>query len=132
MEDAISIAACLRKAGSRIGISNATNVHTLLRFERVSCLQAFGVRNSEQRNSSVKGQNTDKTMHVTFGKWIVDHDPEAYALENYDAALEHLHYGTTFKNTNTPPGLVYHPWTIEGLLEAEKKGEPTVFNADWS
>lgn len=131
LEDAISLAACLHKAGSKDNIPQATRVHNLLRFERVSCLQASGVVNLDARNTKKHDQGENK-YQIKLGSWIVDHDPEAYAEESYEAALAHLEKGTPFKNTNTPPGMVYKPWTIDGLLKAKENGEPTILDADWN
>ena len=133
IEDAVSLAACLHKAGTKDKIPDATRVHELLRFERVSCLQAFGVLNRQILSSSSKpkeGSGKAKMPHI--GRWIIEHDPEAYALENYEAALAHLQNGEPFQNTNTPPGMVYKPWTIDSLIEAQEKGEPTVLDGDWN
>lgn len=127
IEDALSLAACLSKA-SKENIPDATKVHSLLRFERVSCLQAFGVLNRDARDTK-KNKDVGKSDRpfIHFGAWITEHDPEQYALENYDNALEHLKSGAPFQNTNTPPGMVYKPWTIDGLMEAYAKGEPSMY-----
>ena len=49
-------------------------------------------------------------------------------------AAKSLETGAEFKNTNIPPGLVYQPWTIDGLVEALDKGEVegTILGGDWS
>lgn len=130
IEDALSLAACISKAGKE-NLSDATKVHSLLRFERVSCLQAFGIQNAHKRDTS-KHEDTAGARIVHFGTWILEHDPEKYALENYESALEHLKSGTPFKNTNTPPGMVYKPWTIDSLMDDHAKGEATVLSGDWS
>lgn len=132
IEDAVSLAACISVASNRQGVPSATRVHNLLRFERVSCLQAFGVVNRSKASTEAKeGEDPQKTL-VRVGKWMLEHDPERYAVENYHQALAHLEHGIAFQNTNTPKGLVYKPWTIESLLEAQKRGEPTILDGDWS
>jgi 2-polyprenyl-6-methoxyphenol hydroxylase-like FAD-dependent oxidoreductase len=131
IEDAVSLAACLDIAG-KDNVPSAVRVHNLLRFERVSCLQAFGVVNQQKVNTQFDDKSGDgKQMRVHLGRWIVEHDPEQYAYRNYDQALKHLVDGAPFQNTNTPPGHVYRPWTIDGLLEAQKRGEQTVLDGDW-
>jgi len=45
--------------------------------------------------------------------------------------LAHLTKGTPFTNSNIPPGMVWRPWTIEGLLAARERGEQTVLDGDW-
>ncbi|KAK5175117.1 uncharacterized protein LTR77_000254 [Saxophila tyrrhenica] len=131
IEDAVSLAACISMGRIREGVPNATRVHNLLRFERVSCLQAFGVVNRKKANSGGQTDDKPKDKLVRVGRWILEHDPELYALENYAGATAHLAHGTPFQNTNTPKGLVYMPWTIQGLLEAQEKGEATILDGDW-
>lgn len=138
MEDAISLATCVAIAGDSQTIPIATGIHNLLRFERVSCLQAFGVvkREKAQGKSSDRGEQgskvADKGNHAQVGRWILRHDPAQYALDNYRKAAMHLDNGTPFKNTNIPPRMVYVPWTIDSLIESHAKGEPTVLDGDWS
>ena len=131
IEDAVSLAACISMARSNEDIPDATRVHNLLRFERVSFLQAFGIKNRAKHSSGTNSGGDAKRNVVHFGKWMVEHDPEEYALRNYQQALECLRSGLPFKNSNTPPGVEYRPWTIDGLLEAQEKGEPTVLDGDW-
>lgn len=132
MEDAISLAACISLInGSKASIPSATRVHNLLRFERVSCLQAFGVSNASNRNTK-KHSEGEKKYELTIGKWILDHDPEKYAEQNFDEALKCLREGRDFQNTNIPPGMEYRPWTIDGLMDAKERGEKTVLDGDWS
>ncbi|KAK3699218.1 hypothetical protein LTR37_016579 [Vermiconidia calcicola] len=131
IEDAVSLAACISMARSNEDIPDATRVHNLLRFERVSFLQAFGIKNRAKHSSGTNSGGDAKRNVVHFGKWMVEHDPEEYALQNYQQALECLRSGLPFKNSNTPPGVEYRPWTIDGLLEAQEKGEPTVLDGDW-
>lgn len=130
IEDAVSLATCLSIAGND-HINEATRVHNLLRFERVSSLQAFGVVNREKFSSTPKGGKQSGKSPVHLGRWIWDHDPERYALENYEKALAHLTAGIPFQNTNTPPGQVYKPWTIDTLLAAAERGEQTVLDGNW-
>nr|POF01342.1 fad-dependent monooxygenase mdpd [Quercus suber] len=135
MEDAVSLAACLALAG-RDSIAEATKVHNLLRFERVSSLQAFGVVNSKKfttahENAVAAGQAKKNSPPLHVGRWIWGHDPEQYVTENYASALRHLETGEDFRNSNTPPGHVYHPWTIDGLLSAAERGETTALDWQW-
>lgn len=63
---------------------------------------------------------------------IIRHDPEQYALDNYEKALAHLDEGAAFTNTNTPPNLKYIPWTIDSLVEALDEGKPSIMDGDWT
>jgi len=128
LEDAVSLVACLAVA-EKDNIPDATRVHNLLRFERVSFLQAMGVGNREARiNSKSQGQ----LVLPKLGSWLVEHDPEQYAFDKYNEALAHIKDGKPFTNTNRPKGVEYKPWTIDGLVEAIEKGEPTILDGDWS
>ena len=146
LEDAVSLGTCIALAvaegDGKQNLSDATRVHNLLRFERVSCLQAFGVQNRKKIRSEHSkegkagppgggggGGGNGKMLHV--GKWILNYDPEDYTRENFHKALAHLRDGTPFQHTNTPPGMLYRPWTIEGLLKAHENGEPTILDGDW-
>ena len=132
LEDAISLAACLSEGG-KDNITQAVRVHNLIRFQRVSSLQAFGVMNREVHAQADKTKDASK-LKPTLGRWLIAHDPEAYAKERYEEAANTLETGAEFKNTNTPPGLIYKPWTIEGLVEALDKGEiqGTILDGDWN
>lgn len=125
IEDAISLAACVAIAG-KDNIPEAVRVHNLLRFERVSFLQALGVLRSEQNKG---GAGKEPPMP---GKWLQEHDAEAYAIENYENALAHHRDGKPFQNTNRPKDIEYQPWTIEAIQDAWEKGEPTILDGDWS
>lgn len=122
IEDAATLAACVALSGLRVPW--ATRVCNLLRFERVSCIQAFGIYSQSLRR---KGQRIPP-----FSRWIVAHDAEAYARERFAEALDHLQKGTPFRNTNTPPGMEYRPWSINTLMDEKERGEPTVLDGDWS
>ncbi|KAJ5739745.1 hypothetical protein N7533_012529 [Penicillium manginii] len=133
MEDAYSLAACLHIAGKK-HVSLATKVHNHLRFERVSCAQKMGFKNREIFH------NTDwdavaknpKIMGKMVGDWLVHHDSEQYAYENYAKCAEHLLKSTPFKNTNSVPGYTYKPWTVKELLNASESGELVEDEGDWS
>ena len=90
----------------------------------MSCIQALGIYSQASRKK-------DGSL-PEIGRWIVAHDPESYAAEKYEEALSHLKDGTPFKNTNVPPGMVYQPWTIEGLVAAKERGDVTVLDGDWT
>lgn len=82
-------------------------------------------RDLRDTNKNKDAGKVDKGF-TNYGSWITEHDPEKYALGNYDSALEHLRSGAPFQNTNTPPGMVYRPWTIDGLMDAYNRGEPSM------
>ncbi|KAJ6789496.1 hypothetical protein PWT90_00297 [Aphanocladium album] len=122
MEDAASLAACVRLSG--LDVPSATRVSNLLRFQRTSCIQAFGLYSEAYRG---KGRNLAR-----YSRWVVTHDAEAYARERFTDALNHIQNGAPFANTNIPPGLEYRAWSPETLLQLHEAGEPTVLDGDWS
>lgn len=128
IDDAVSLARCIALANTKEHLSEATRVHNLLRFQRVSCLQAFGILNREKAQSAA---NNDRGRVPHVGRWMTEHDVEQYVNSNYLGALAHIQLGTPFQNTNIPPGMQYHDWTIDSLIEAQRKGEPTVLDGDW-
>lgn len=101
------------------------------RFERVTCLQKLGVINHESRHRSADANPSQAKPIGLTAAWIWQHDPERYAIDNYKAALAHLADGTPFQNTNTPPGYVHRPWTIDGLLRSKENGQELKLEEDW-
>ena len=136
VEDALSLAACIAKAGPG-NVAKATKVHNLLRYERASTLQKKGFTRRQDFHHAFDDagkfrKDVDLRAVITTGKWLWQHDPSAYATENYEAALAHLESGAPFENTNLPPGYTYEPWTIKEQLAREEQGIMTVMEGDWS
>ncbi|SPO06485.1 uncharacterized protein DNG_09175 [Cephalotrichum gorgonifer] len=133
MEDAYSLATCLQIAG-KSDVSIATKVHNHLRFERVSCAQKMGFKNREIYHNTdwdAVSKNPE-ILGKMVGNWVVCHDPEKYAYENYTQCAEHLLTSTPFENTNAVPGYIYQPWTVKELLDASDSGKPVQDEGDWS
>ncbi|KXG46427.1 Monooxygenase, FAD-binding [Penicillium griseofulvum] len=133
MEDAYSLATCLQ-IGGKDGIPLATKVHNHLRFERVSCAQKMGFKNRELFHNTdwdAVAKNPE-VMGKVVGNWLVNHNPEQYAVENYGKCAEHLLNGAPFENTNSVPGYRYKPWTVQELLEASESGKTVQDEGDWS
>ncbi|KAH8748266.1 hypothetical protein F5883DRAFT_582969 [Diaporthe sp. PMI_573] len=133
MEDAWTLAVCLEKAG-KDNLTLATRVHNKLRFERVSAAQKLGFVNRESLHKTdwdFVMKNPEILGKMFHRKWLVQHDPEQYALENYDAVAEHLLKGTPFVSTNHVPGYTYKPWSVQELLEASEKGINVEDEGDW-
>ncbi|CAI7586740.1 unnamed protein product [Penicillium glandicola] len=131
-EDAFSIAACLQVAG-KDDIPTAARVHNALRFERVSSAQKMGFKAREvwhHTDWDAVAKNPD-LVGRTIGKWIMEHDPEQYAVDNYEDCRKHVISGTQFRNTNGVPGYTYKPWDISTLAEASEKGEPIIDEGEW-
>ena len=73
-----------------------------------------------------------EVMGKMVGNWLVHHDPEQYAYENYAKCAQHLLVGAPFENSNSVPGYEYKPWTVKELLDASERGEPVQDEGDWS
>ena len=99
------------------------------RFERVACLQLLGILNQETRNQPSGEAKISKPIGLT-ASWIWSHDPERYAIDNFDKARDFLVNGASFQNTNLPSGYTYKPWTIDEVLEKAAKGEFPL-EGDW-
>jgi 2-polyprenyl-6-methoxyphenol hydroxylase-like FAD-dependent oxidoreductase len=121
LEDALSLAACLRVAGK--GREHvATKVHGKLRFERVSLLQQSGfVHRKFMHHVDLDAAEADPgIITMSHPEWVWGHDPVDYAVQNYAQAERHVLEGAEFQNTNVPPGFVYQPWTIASEMEKER------------
>jgi hypothetical protein len=104
------------------------------RFERVSCAQKMGFKNRETFHHTDWEDTTKKpqTMPNMVGNWLVYHNPEQYASDNYGNCAEYLLRGAPFENTNSVPGYKYKPWTVKELLGASERGEVVDDEGNWS
>ena len=62
-------------------------------------------------------------------KWVFSHDPEKYAYDNYDGAMESIRRGVPLDEEgsippNYPPGYKWEPWNIEDIMEDMRNGRP--------
>ncbi|KAB8229457.1 FAD-dependent oxidoreductase [Aspergillus alliaceus] len=133
MEDAYSLATCLQ-LGGKSNFALAIRVHNHLRFERVSCAQKMGFHHREKYHNTdwdEVAKNPD-LFSKTTATWIMRHNPEEYAYENYGKVANHILTGAAFRNTNVPPGYTYKPWTVKELMDASDRHEPVVDEGDWS
>ncbi|KAJ0304936.1 hypothetical protein COL5a_004422 [Colletotrichum fioriniae] len=124
LEDAFSLAACLKMSGKE-SAALGTKVHNKLRFERTACAQKIGFKSREvfhHTNWDEAAKNPRSIAKFT-GSWLLKHDPEQYAYDNYEACAAHLLHGKEFKNTNTVPGFPFKLWTVQELLDKSDKGE---------
>ncbi|OKL57964.1 hypothetical protein UA08_06659 [Talaromyces atroroseus] len=134
LEDAISLAKCLRIAGKE-HVAEATKVHNKLRFERVSCLQKIGICSQASQygqEGNKSASSVPKYVRALMASWIWKQDPEAYAAEKYHEALSALRDGVPFRNTNIPESHTYQPWTFEDILnEFKAKGDYELGDDGW-
>lgn len=106
----------------------------LHRFHRVSCAQRSGFKNREKWHHTdfEAAKKNPESLVMQVGRWINLHDPEEYVYERWEECVNHVNRGTPFKDTNTPPGYKYKPWTIDELLKASEEERETVDPGDWS
>ncbi|KAH8667967.1 putative 3-hydroxybenzoate 6-hydroxylase 1 [Tricladium varicosporioides] len=131
IEDAISLATCLQKGGKE-KISQSLRAHVRFRFIRTACAQKMGFSSADllQETDWDKVKIDPKKSVPKMPKWVWNHDPEAYAEQYYDAAVESMKKGIRFDEDesvppNFPPGYKYEPWTIEQIIEDKKAGRET-------
>ena len=126
MEDAVSLAACVRLAINRVSvgaISEGVRVHNMLRLDRVSCIQQRGVqRRQAYRNMDWEAVARDpRNVYNPPENWQVKHAPEEYARERFDECLECMRTGKEFRNTNVPEGFKHYPWKIKDLIGGSER-----------
>ncbi len=59
-------------------------------------------------------------LKIPQPQWLFGGDAEAFAYENYNAAVKHLTTGEPITLTNIPEGHKHSDWTIELMMELEK------------
>ncbi|KAF9882592.1 hypothetical protein FE257_006226 [Aspergillus nanangensis] len=132
LEDAYSLAACLQLSG-KSSAPLATQIHNILRFERVSCAQKMGFKNREKFHKTdwEAVDSNPETVGKPIGSWVLYHDPEKYVYDKYEDCAQHVLTGRPFKNTNAVPGYTYKPWTAAEMIAASERGEMIIDQGDW-
>jgi hypothetical protein len=70
-------------------------------------------------------------------KWVWEHDPEAYAHQNYAACVKSMKRRVKMEDEdsfppNYPKGYKYKPWNIEDIMEDMRNGkEIDLGPGDW-
>ncbi|OHE98664.1 hypothetical protein CORC01_06115 [Colletotrichum orchidophilum] len=134
MEDATTLASALRLGvDSGASVKESLIVYNTLRFERTSCAQLMGAIHRQAHHDTDWDEvrrNPDILLNTGPGAWIANHDPEAYVIEQFEKCLESIRNEQPFKNTNTPSGFTYRPWTCAGL-QRYKEGDHLFLEGDW-
>lgn len=138
IEDAVSLASCLQ-LGGRDNIAQSVRAHVRLRFVRNACAQKLGFSNAEllQDTDWGKVKLDPRRAQPKLPMWVFSHDPEGYAYENYDKAVESMRKGVPFDEDdsippNYPPGYKYEEWNIEQIMEDIRNGKPVdLGSGDW-
>ena len=103
------------------------------RYDRAFCCQKLGFTNQEgyhgvEKAAVAANPNALKPRHRS---WIWKHDPEQYAIENYEKVDRCLEKGEEWMNTKIPPGYVPRPWSIDELILLQEQGKPIELDGDW-
>ncbi|PTD06393.1 FAD-dependent monooxygenase mdpD [Fusarium culmorum] len=129
LEDAAALAALVDKAG-KANLRTALKAFEKLRFERTTATQRMGweTRHKWHQTDWNLVRDNPEYLQIPQPDWLYGGDPESYSYENYDAVVEHLEKGTTFKNTNIPPGYEYTEWSTDEMMELDKQiGDETTY-----
>ncbi|KAF4629075.1 hypothetical protein G7Y89_g9071 [Cudoniella acicularis] len=135
VEDAVCLATCLLLSSQqKLSIKQAVQIHTKLRFERVSCCQLLGVVNQGTYHNVdwEKIKENPGLLKAKYGRWIWNHDPEVYAEENFSKARKWLESGEAYENVSVPKGYVYKEWNIEQVLKDQEEGRGVELVGDWA
>ncbi|GFF48251.1 monooxygenase [Aspergillus udagawae] len=117
MEDAYSLATCLQLGGKSNAPFAKMGFHHREKFHNTDWDEVA-------RNPDIFSKTT--------ANWIMRHNPEQYAYNNYARCARHILEGEAFQNNNIPPGYRYEPWTVKELMEASDSHEPVIDEGDWS
>ncbi|KAF2084313.1 monooxygenase [Saccharata proteae CBS 121410] len=128
IEDAVTLAACLQLGGKE-NIAQSVRTHIRFRFVRTACAQKLGFSNAEllQDTDWDKVKLDPRRAAPKLPSWVWSHDPEAYAHENYESAVQSSKKGIRFEDEasippNYPPGYKYEPWNIDDIMRDMKEG----------
>lgn len=128
IEDSVSLASCL-EIGGKEKIPDSVRAHVRFRFVRTACAQKLGFSNAEllQDTNWDEVKLDPRRAAPKLPSWIFKHDPEKYAYENYDAAVEavknDVKAGEETWEPNYPTGYKWEPWHIEDIMEDMRNGK---------
>ncbi|KAJ2893265.1 putative salicylate hydroxylase protein [Zalerion maritima] len=95
MEDGVTIAVCLELAGKG-KVQEALPVFERMRYERVKAAQKTGETTRDKWHQAnfddprTDGPSGDESFKLDREMWLLGHDAEAHAYENYGAARDEL------------------------------------------
>ena len=100
----------------------------------ISCAQKLDFKNREVFHNTnwESPPPSDQKRNKVVGDWLVKHDPEQYARENYERCARHVLSGEPFENSNAVLGYTYKPWTVRELLGTSEHRERDEDEGDWS
>jgi len=53
--------------------------------------------------------------------WLFQHDAEQYAYDRCDEAVDSVRKDTYFQSRNIPEGHVHEEWTVEMMMDMDKR-----------
>ncbi|KAF2724197.1 FAD/NAD(P)-binding domain-containing protein [Polychaeton citri CBS 116435] len=107
LEDAVSLACCLRLAVEKHGIGalpGGAKVHNALRIDRVAAIQLTGMERTKKHHDVdfEKVKKNPELVRNEPAQWQIEHDPQKYAEEQFDDCFVCVKGGKLFRNTNKP------------------------------
>ncbi|EED21848.1 MAK1-like monooxygenase, putative [Talaromyces stipitatus ATCC 10500] len=90
MEDGVTIAVCLKRAGSRDRIPAAVRAYQDIRYDRVRKIQKTGesTRDMWHKADWDKVKKDSSSIHLPREDWIFAHDAEKHAEEVFDDVIK--------------------------------------------
>ncbi|KAL3707790.1 hypothetical protein TMatcc_005772 [Talaromyces marneffei ATCC 18224] len=90
MEDGVTIAVCLKRAGSKDRIPAAVRAYQDIRYDRVRAVQKTGetTRDMWHKADWDKVKEDPSSIHMPRDDWIFTHDAEKHAEEVFDEVVK--------------------------------------------
>jgi 2-polyprenyl-6-methoxyphenol hydroxylase-like FAD-dependent oxidoreductase len=112
LEDGVSLARCLRLAVDKHGVGalpQGARVHNTLRIDRVAAIESTGMErtNKHRQIDFEKVKKNPEMIRNEPALWQTQHDPRAYAEEQFDECFSCLTSERIFVNTNKPAEFVF-------------------------
>ncbi|KAJ3548980.1 hypothetical protein NM208_g569 [Fusarium decemcellulare] len=122
IEDGATLAALIDRSG-RKDIPMAFKAFEKLRYERNCLTQRMGweTRHKWHQTDWERFANNPEYLKLPQPAWLYGSDAEAYGYDNYDAVVSHIKIGTPFHNTNIMEGYIHEDWTVNDLMNMERK-----------
>ncbi|KAL1845162.1 hypothetical protein VTK73DRAFT_1004 [Phialemonium thermophilum] len=92
LEDGVTIAVCLRRAGGKDRIPDAVRAHERIRYDRVKRVQKTGesTRDMWHKADWDKVKQNPESIKLPREDWIFKHDAEKHAEEVFDQVLQEV------------------------------------------
>lgn len=92
VEDGVTIATCLRRAGSRAAVPRAVRAHERIRYDRVREAQKTGESTRDMWHKTDWDKVKEDPSVIQFPRlaWIFEHDAEKHAEAVYDEVAQQV------------------------------------------